>query len=119
VSIIRTKGDMDALALRSGGSTIIEEESVMSEEPNAAVGESIKITMDSFNESGERVSRIVAEWFGMENEEANIFGMTIANAVFDVVDGFREVKNTEEPVVENEEEAREYDPNDYPPGFNR
>ena len=103
---------MDALALRSGGSTIEQEEIVMSEETGIAPGESVRITMDGVNEKGERISRIIAEWHGMPNEEANIFGMTVASAVFEVVDGFREAKAAQGggPVVSLPE------PGNQPPG---
>lgn len=101
---------MDALARKSGGSTIEQEESVMTDIPesNVAPGESVRITMDGVNEKGERISRIIAEWHGMPNEEANMFGMAVAGAVFEVVDGFREAKAAQGggPVVSFPEEQK-------------
>ena len=83
---------MDALALRSGGSTTEQEDSVMADKTGIAPGESVRITMDGVNEKGEQISSLIAEWHGMSNEEANVFSMTVASAVFEVVDGFREAK---------------------------
>jgi hypothetical protein len=61
-------------------------------ESKPASGESVRITMDSVNDKGEQISSLIAEWHGMTNEEANVFSMTVASAVFEVVDGFREAK---------------------------
>lgn len=85
---------MDALARKSGGSTTKQEETVMTSVPEEAIapGESVRITMDGVNEAGERISRLIAEWNGMSNEEANVFSVTVAGAIFEVVDGFREAK---------------------------
>lgn len=58
----------------------------------AAGGESVRITMDQTNEAGERISRVIAEWHGMPNEEANAFSMACASAVFGVLDEFRNAK---------------------------
>ena len=108
---------MDALALRSGGSTIEQEDSVMATVPESvpAPGESVRITMDGVNEKGERISSLIAEWHGMSNEEANVFSMTVASAVFEVVDGFREAKAAQGggPVTSLPAGPR---PGDLPPG---
>ena len=111
MSIIRSKGDVEALAKRKGAPSIIEE-TVMTDITNeaAAGGESVRITMDQTNESGECISRIIAEWNGMPNEEANAFSMACAGAVFQVVDGFRSAKVAQEVVVEERKT---------PPGQNR
>ena len=77
----------------------------------AATGESVRITMDQTNEAGECISRIIAEWNGMPNEEANAFSMAVANAVFQVVDGFSTMKASQGNIVKERTFS--------PPGQNR
>jgi hypothetical protein len=55
-------------------------------------GEAVSIVMNQTVENGERISHVLVEWFGMTNEEANLFSMTIAGAVVGVADGFRKEK---------------------------
>jgi len=66
----------------------------MTDVPNDAVapGESVRVTLDGVNEKGERISRVIAEWHGFPNEEANLFSMAMAEAVVKVADGFRQAK---------------------------
>jgi len=71
-------------------------------------GEAISISMDQTDENGERISHVLVEWYGMSNEEANLFSMTVAGAVVGVADKFRQEKAAQGggPVIS-------------PPGLNR
>jgi hypothetical protein len=55
-------------------------------------GEAISISMDQTDENGDRISHVLVEWYGMSNEEANAFSMTVAGAVVGVADKFRQEK---------------------------
>ena len=84
----------------------------MTDVPNDAVapGESVRVTLDGVNEQGERISRVIAEWHGFPNEEANLFSMAVSSAVFSVVDGFSKAKSAQGGGVVTER------PGNQPPG---
>ena len=86
----------------------------MTDIPNdiVAPGESVRVTLDGVNENGERISRVIAEWYGMPNDEANIFSMSLVEAVGGVADKFRQLKAEQGggPVASNPR------PGDQPPG---
>ena len=86
-------GDVAALARKGGGSSNYEDKK-MTDIPNdiVAPGESVRVTLDGVNEQGERISRVIAEWHGFPNEEANLFSMAVSGAVFSVVDSFSKAK---------------------------
>jgi len=57
------------------------------------MADSVKIVMDQIDEeTGQPISHVVCEWYGMDRNEANALSMGIADGVVDAVTGAAEGK---------------------------